>query len=32
MSIDTPLFEGSLIRLGPIDHEKDPEICFALDP
>jgi RimJ/RimL family protein N-acetyltransferase len=26
MSIDTPLFEGRLIRLGPIDHEKDPEI------
>jgi RimJ/RimL family protein N-acetyltransferase len=26
MSIDHPLFEGSLIRLGPIDHEKDPEI------
>lgn len=26
MSIDTPLFEGSLIRLGHIDHEKDPEV------
>ena len=26
MSIDTPLFEGSLVRLGPIDYEKDPEI------
>jgi RimJ/RimL family protein N-acetyltransferase len=26
MSIDNPLFEGNLIRLGPIDHEKDPEI------
>ncbi len=26
MSIDTPLFDGKLIRLGPIDHEKDPEI------
>lgn len=26
MSIDKQLFEGSLIRLGPIDHEKDPEI------
>ena len=26
MSIQAPLFEGSLIRLGPIDHEKDPEI------
>lgn len=25
MSIDTPLFEGSLVRLGQIDHEKDPE-------
>jgi RimJ/RimL family protein N-acetyltransferase len=26
MSIDTPLFEGSLVCLGPIDHEKDPEV------
>ncbi|MFH0878799.1 MAG: GNAT family protein [Lentisphaerota bacterium] len=26
MSIDNPLFEGNLVRLGPIDHEKDPEI------
>ena len=26
MSIDTPLFQGNLVRLGPIDHEKDPEI------
>jgi RimJ/RimL family protein N-acetyltransferase len=26
MSIDTPLFEGDLIRLGHIDHEKDPEV------
>jgi RimJ/RimL family protein N-acetyltransferase len=26
MSIDHPLFEGQLIRLGPVDHEKDPEI------
>jgi RimJ/RimL family protein N-acetyltransferase len=26
MSIDTPLFDGSLVRLGPIDYEKDPEI------
>jgi RimJ/RimL family protein N-acetyltransferase len=26
MSIDTQLFEGKLIRLAPIDHEKDPEI------
>jgi len=26
MSIDTQLFEGKLIRLGPIDHEKDPEV------
>ncbi|MBN2385771.1 MAG: GNAT family N-acetyltransferase [Anaerolineales bacterium] len=25
MSIDTPLFAGNLVRLGPIDHEKDPE-------
>lgn len=26
MSINSPLFEGNFIRLGPIDHEKDPEI------
>jgi RimJ/RimL family protein N-acetyltransferase len=26
MSIDTPLFQGTLVRLGPIDHEKDPEL------
>jgi RimJ/RimL family protein N-acetyltransferase len=26
MSIDTPLFDGSLVRLGQIDHEKDPEV------
>ena len=26
MSISTPLFEGSLVRLSPIDHEKDPAI------
>lgn len=26
MSIDTPLFCGNLVRIGPIDHEKDPEI------
>ncbi len=26
MSIDTQLFEGKHIRLGPIDHEKDPEV------
>ncbi len=26
MSIATPLFEGTLVRLGPIDHEKDPEV------
>ena len=26
MGIDTQLFEGKLIRLGPIDYEKDPEI------
>jgi RimJ/RimL family protein N-acetyltransferase len=25
MSIDTPLFDGSLVRLGQIDHEKDPQ-------
>ena len=25
MSMDTPLFDGSLVHLGPIDHEKDPE-------
>ena len=26
MNISAPLFEGSLIRLGSIDHEKDPEV------
>ena len=26
MSIDIQLFEGKLIRLAPIDHEKDPEV------
>ena len=26
MSMHSPLFEGALVRLGPIDHEKDPEI------
>ncbi len=26
MSIDTQMFEGKLIRLAPIDHEKDPEV------
>ena len=26
MSINLPLFVGNLVRLGPIDHEKDPEI------
>jgi RimJ/RimL family protein N-acetyltransferase len=26
MSIATPLFEGKLVRLGAIDHEKDPAI------
>ena len=26
MSINNSLFEGDLVRLGPIDHEKDPEI------
>jgi len=26
MSIDTQLFEGKLIRLAPIDHEKDAEV------
>ncbi len=26
MSMDKPLFEGELVRLGPIDHEKDPEV------
>jgi RimJ/RimL family protein N-acetyltransferase len=26
MSIDTQLFEGNLIRLAPINHEKDPEV------
>jgi len=29
MSIATPLFEGSLVRLGPIDHEKDPAVISA---
>ncbi len=29
MSIDTPLFEGTLVRLGQIDHEKDPSIVSA---
>jgi RimJ/RimL family protein N-acetyltransferase len=26
MTIDTQLFEGKLVRLAPIDHEKDPEV------
>ena len=26
MSIETQLFEGKLVRLTPIDHEKDPEV------
>lgn len=26
MDIETQLFEGKLIRLAPIDHEKDPEV------
>ena len=26
MNISTPLFEGSLVRLASIDHEKDPEV------
>jgi len=26
LSIQTPLFEAQDIRLGPIDHEKDPEV------
>ncbi len=26
MSIDTQLFEGKLIRLAPINHERDPEV------
>lgn len=26
MSIDTQLFDGKLIRLAPLDHEKDPEV------
>lgn len=26
MSIETQLFQGKLIRLGAIDHEKDPEV------
>jgi RimJ/RimL family protein N-acetyltransferase len=33
MSIATPLFEAAHIRLGPIDHEKDPEVeaCWTDD-
>ncbi len=33
MSIETQLFEGKQIRLGPIDHEKDPEVesCWTHD-
>jgi len=33
MGIDTQLFEGKLVRLAPIDHEKDPEIesCWTHD-
>lgn len=26
MSIENPLFQGKHIKLGPLDHEKDPEI------
>ncbi len=26
MSIDTQFFQGNLIRLAPIDHDKDPEV------
>ncbi len=26
LTIQTPLFEAQDIRLGPIDHEKDPEV------
>jgi RimJ/RimL family protein N-acetyltransferase len=26
MGIETQLFEGKLVRLAPIDHEKDPEV------
>lgn len=26
MTIDTQLFEGRMIRLAPIDHEKDPQV------
>jgi len=26
MTISTQLFEGKLIRLGPIDHDKDPDV------
>ena len=31
MAISTQLFEGQLIRLAPIDHEKDAEIEFKVD-
>ncbi len=26
MDVTTPLFEGQLVRLGPLDHDKDAEI------
>jgi hypothetical protein len=26
LDIQTPLFEAQDIRLGPIDHDKDPEV------
>jgi len=31
LSIQTPLFEAQDIRLGPIDHEKDPEVEVQMD-
>ena len=31
MTIEQQLFEGTDIRLGPIDFDKDPEVEFALD-
>jgi RimJ/RimL family protein N-acetyltransferase len=32
--ISTPLYEGELVRLGPIDHEKDPPVIarWSRDP
>ena len=34
MDIATPLFEGKLVRMATLDHEKDPEIesTWTVDP